>query len=354
MSAPMSDTACNDSQIRTQPQPDCPCCGRPGEPLYAGLRDRLFGTGGHWSLSRCTGRDCGLLWLDPMPLAEDIHKAYGHYYTHAAKSGDGGLLRRLFESAKCGYLANHHGYADSVGALPRLLGLLPWLYPGRPAELDFSVMWLKAGSRGRLLDVGAGSGWLVEHMNRLGWQAEGLDFDPLTVESARGRGLVFHQGGLPQQGFREASYDAVTMSHCIEHVHDPQAWLAEARRILRPGGRLALATPNSESLCHRWFGEHWRGLEPPRHLQLFTCDSMSAVLRRAGFTRFRIFTSIRDANGSFLASRALRDSGRFEMAEPTGAIAKIAGRAVQMLEAALKLAAPRIGEELIVLAERDP
>lgn len=339
--------------IRSRPQPACFNCGAPGAPLYSALDDRLFGTSGKWSFRRCDNSGCGLLWLDPMPLEEDIHKAYASYYTHAARQGGGGLLRRLFDDAKRGYLANHYGYAAGVGIVARLLGLLPWCYPGRPAELDFSVMWLAAGTRGRLLDVGAGSGWLVEHMNGLGWQAEGLDFDPQSVASARARGLVFHQGGLPQQNFAAASFDAVTMSHCIEHVHDPLAWLVEARRILRPGGRLALATPNNASLGHATFGESWFALDPPRHLHLFNYASMTTLMRRAGFTRFRIFTSIRDANGTFIASRAIRSSGKFDMLAPVGIMNKFAGRGMQLIEALVKMLRPDAGEDLVVLAERD-
>lgn len=342
------------SAIRAEPQTDCLCCGARGEPLYEGLRDRLFGTVGTWAISRCPNPDCGLLWLDPMPLAEDIHKAYERYYTHAARREGGGLVRSLFDGAKRGYLANHYGYNEGVSPWERLLGLLPWIYPGRPAELDFSVMWLEAGSRGRLLDVGAGSGWLVEHMNRLGWRAEGLDFDPQSVASARARGLVFHHGGLPQQDFPEASFDAVTMSHCIEHVHDPLAWLVEARRILRPGGRLALATPNNASFCHARFAASWFPLDPPRHLQLFNRHAMAALVRRAGFSRFRMFTSIRDANGAFIASRAIREAGSFDMLAPVGVASKLAGRGVQLLEAMVKLLRPDAGEDLVVLAERDP
>lgn len=339
--------------IRSRPQPACFSCGTPGTPLYADLHDRLFDAAGTWSFRRCGNSACGMLWLDPMPLEEDIHKAYASYYTHALRQGGGGLLRRLFDSAKRGYLANHYGYAVGAGAAARVLGLLPWLYPGRPAELDFSVMWLEAGSRGRLLDVGAGSGWLVEHMNQLGWQAEGLDFDPQSVASARKRGLVFHQGGLPQQNFAGASFDAVTMSHCIEHVHDPLAWLVEARRLLRPGGRLALATPNSASFGHAMFGGSWFALDPPRHLHLFNTAVMAALMRRAGFVNFRIFTSIRDANGTFIASRAIRAAGRFDMLAPVGAMKKIAGRGVQLVEALARAARPDAGEDLVVLAERD-
>lgn len=341
----------DDMTIRSRPQPACINCGAPGVPLYADLDDRLFGTSGTWSLRRCGNSACGLLWLDPMPLEEDIHKAYASYYTHAAPQAEGGLLRRLFNSAKRGYLANHYGY--SAGAAERLLGLLPWFYPGRPAELDFSVMWLKAGSRGRLLDVGAGSGWLVEHMNALGWQAEGLDFDPQSVASARTRGLVFHQGGLPQQNFAEAAFDAVTMSHCIEHVHDPLAWLVEVRRILKPGGRLALATPNNASFGHATFGESWFALDPPRHLHLFNSAAMTTLMRRAGFTKFRVFTSIRDANGTFIAGRAIRSSGKFDMLAPVGAMSKLAGRGMQVIEALVKVARSDAGEDLVVLAERD-
>lgn len=286
-----------------------------------------------------------------MPLPEDIVLAYADYYTHAEQPPHR-LLSGFIAAAQRGYFAARWGYGDGVGAAQTLLGMVPLLYPGRRIYLDFSVMWLESRAKGRLLDVGAGSGALVARMCELGWRAEGLDFDAQAVRAARARGLVMHQGGLPEQHFAAESFDALTMSHSIEHVHDPLDWLVEAKRILRQGGRLAIATPNSRSLLHRRFGQDWFALDPPRHLHLFNRDSLAALLRRAGFGDFRIFTSVRDASGAWRGSRAIRRSRRFDMVARPGAALRIAGQAVQFLEFMHKLTDPDAGEDLVALAER--
>jgi SAM-dependent methyltransferase len=287
-----------------------------------------------------------------MPLAEDIGLAYEQYYTHAAQTPGRDMLSTLFAAAKRGYLANMWGYGQGVSAAKRIMGLLPLIYPGRKTELDFSVMWLDARHTGRLLDVGAGSGGLVERMNALGWCAEGLDFDRQSVENGRARGLRLHLGGLPDQQFPEQSFDAVTMSHSIEHVHDPVGWLAEARRILKRGGRLSIATPNARSFLHRRFGESWFALDPPRHLHLFNRDTLRSALHKAGFERLSISTSVRDVNGAWRGSRAIQREGRYDMLSraPRGLL--LASRLVLLAIAARALIDPDAGEDLIALAQR--
>jgi SAM-dependent methyltransferase len=233
-----------------------------------------------------------------------------------------------------------------------LLSWLAGLYPGYEAEMDISVMWLPASKRGRLLDVGSGSGWLVEHLNGLGWHAEALDFDPDALEKARQRGLIVHLGGLAEQRFADGAYDAVTMCHSIEHVHAPLSWLQEARRVLRPGGLLVIATPNSASLGHRLFRRDWRGLEPPRHLQIFNIATLHRLLTAAGFSKVRVFTSARDAAGILLASRSIRRAGRFAMGEPLPIGTRLMGRFAQLAASSVHCLRPDLGAELVAVAER--
>ena len=272
------------SEIRTEPCPKCDLCGCEGTFMYSNQRDRLFGASGSWNLKRCLNKECGLIWLDPMPLEEDIGKAYASYYTHAANnSGRVGLLKRIYQLIKRGYLAgrfNYHG--DSAGFAVRSLGKLLYLFPLRRGEVEASVRYLHQVAQGRLLDVGCGSGeWLLS-MRELGWRVEGLDFDENAVRVARQMGMDVTLGALEDQHYPDDSFDAVTLNHVIEHVPDPNQTMRECARILKKGGRLALGTPNSSSLSHQLFKQNWRGLEPPRHLHLFSMLSMRHSLELAG------------------------------------------------------------------------
>ncbi len=119
-------------------------------------------------------------------------------------------------------------------------------------------------------------------MQELGWKVEGIDFDSAAVQSAVELGLSARCGSLEQQHYPDRSFDAVTLSHVIEHVPNPIETLIECARILKPGGMLIVLTPNAASLSHRIFKSHWRGLEPPRHLHIFTLDSMGRALESSG------------------------------------------------------------------------
>lgn len=260
----------------------CTFCGGAGTPLYARMTDRLFGAAGIWGFMRCSG--CGNLWLDPRPSPESLAKAYDNYYTHqAGPAGAAGCKARI----KSALLRARYGYGGGgAGVMDNALGLMLWPFRYVREAVGGSVMWLPATPGGRLLDVGCGNGEYLETMSRLGWEAHGVDPDGRASASARrrlGEGAKVFTGTLGNVSLPEAAYDAVTSRHVIEHTPDPAGFFAEARRILRPGGRLVVTTPNSRSLGHRLFKEHWRGLEPPRHLNVLSRGILERCAREAGF-----------------------------------------------------------------------
>ncbi len=339
--------------MRSRPHQRCFICGGPGEPLYQGLSDRLFGAAGTWGLRRCADRDCGLIWIDPLPLAEDIGKAYERYYTHSDQATPDTWLRKAFVAARRAYLTAQYGYPRAPSQWWAAV-LIPfvYLYPRARAVMDFNVMWLPSRPGGRLLDVGCGSGVLLHFMRELGWRAEGVDFDPRAAQNAAAKGVQVHVGELAAQRFPDGAFDAVTMSHFIEHVHDPLALLRECHRILQPGGRLVVVTPNSASFGHHIYKENWRGLEPPRHLHLFNIACLDTLAARSGFGERTLSTSIRDAYGIFLSSRSIARSGQYAMGAPQPRRLRVWARAMEWVEWLVLKARPDAGEELVLIARK--
>ena len=116
-----------------------------------------------------------------------------------------------------------------------------------------------------------------------GWRASGLDFDANAVAFCVDKGLDVQLGGIELFGDESEKFDWITLSHVIEHVHDPISLLIACRRLLRPNGCLWISTPNIDSQGHSRFGADWRGLEPPRHLVIFSHRGLQNALHEIGF-----------------------------------------------------------------------
>ena len=298
-----------------------------GVEMYTGLTDRFFGVTGRWNFRRCVNPGCGLWWLDPMPLAEDLPKAYEDYCTHADGSTAPGLRRRLeraaFRSALC------------------LMGL------DRERERSRSL-YLNQKSPGRLLEVGCGSGRRLARLRDRGWDVCGQEVDPLAAEVARKtHNLTVVVGPLESVGLAEKSFDAVAMNHVIEHVIDPVGLLTESYRLLRPGGDLVVVTPNVNSFLHRHFGECWRALDPPRHLHLFCPASLCQAAQRAGFKEVRCWTSV--ANAFSVATGSLY----LQRTRPADSLAgQCAGLWWQWRARLARVSDPNSGEECVLQARK--
>jgi len=271
----------------------CPVCGSQDRAvLHHSLRDNIFFcAAGLWTMWRC--EDCRSAYLDPRPTPETIHLAYRDYYTHAPpataqETGQLSLPRKIRRTMANGYrnwrYGSRYAPASSVGVA---VGLA-FASLRRPLDVAFRYLPHPANSEGRrVLDIGCGGGGFLDLAASAGWSASGCDPDPIAVENARARGLDVRQGGVEAWADAESSFDAITLSHVIEHVHDPVATIRTAFRLLRPGGQLYMDTPNIEALGHEAYGPYWRGLDPPRHLVLFGWNSCTRMLAGIGFEEIK-------------------------------------------------------------------
>jgi SAM-dependent methyltransferase len=297
------------------------CGGARRSILYGGLTDRIFRCApGHWSLWRC--EDCGAATLDPRPTAQSIGRAYAGYYTHAGVErnflvpGDRPDLR-IKRAMHLSYYNRRFGYRFG-DALP--LGWLPIAAsPWRSARAGQFVRHLPAPrGEARLVDVGCGDGGFLRIARVLGYAARGIEFDPAAAALARQQGFEVDVGSLADADLPPASLEQITLSHVVEHLHDPVAALKRLRGWLKPGGRLWLQTPNIEGAGARRYGADWRGLEPPRHLVLFAAASLRVALERSGYERLAVLPPQLDAAfyiGQSEATRRGQDPYRLRRTE---------------------------------------
>jgi 2-polyprenyl-6-hydroxyphenyl methylase/3-demethylubiquinone-9 3-methyltransferase len=184
--------------------------------------------------------------------------------------------------------------------------------PARPERFEPRLAFLESQLRpaARVLDVGCGEGWFCDALARAGHRAVGVDVAPEAVRRARarypeGEFAVCGEAALPFDG---ASFDAAWLGEVLEHVRDGLGLLAEAARVIGPGGLLVATTPDHGWRLRLWLGLSRRAFErhfEPRadHLRFFTGGSLRALLEAAGFEAVRL----RRARGTLLVSaRAAR------------------------------------------------
>ena len=253
----------------------------------------------HHALVVC--RRCDLLYANPAPDRKSLEAAY---HDAAFDASD--------ESRYAGLT-----YASY---LPRIAAKLP--------------------DRDGALDIGTGDGAFLEQLQQHGFtNVVGVEPSAAPVAAAKPeiRALIRH-APFRSADFTPESLRLVTCFQTIEHVYDPLALCKDALRLLRPGGALFIVCHNRRALVARAMG-----MKSPifdiEHLQLFSPQSVRALLSRAGFSRVDVHTVVNRYPINYwarlspipspLKSRALgllRSSGlgRFTLAAPVGNLAAIA------------------------------
>lgn len=262
----------------------CPACDTKNIHAILKRHDNERSMPDIWSMAQCAA--CKSIWLNPRPDAKSLPRAYDDYYTHntetedIAKNSGTSMVWRLISGYLNQRFGMHYQPASKLGYV--IFSLIePWRL-----KLDYYGRHLttnRVGKPGRLLDIGCGNGSFLARAVDMGWQAQGCEVDPKAIQACRSIGLDVIIGDAFSSQLIEQSFDVITMSHVIEHVHDQPALIQRAYDLLKPGGWLWLACPNPESIGIKVSGSAWHALHPPYHLCIPSKNALSNWLEESGF-----------------------------------------------------------------------
>jgi 2-polyprenyl-3-methyl-5-hydroxy-6-metoxy-1,4-benzoquinol methylase len=254
-----SDAAATSAAATALGGATCPGCGEPlrGRELLRGP-DRLMGGSGEFAAIACAS--CGLASTQPRLRPEQFADYYPQVY-YPERAERAGRLGGLVERAR-------------LEAVVRL-------GPYRPLHRRAPGPGRTAAGRGRLLDVGCGTGALASTFAGHGWSVAGVEPSAEAAARARAAGVEIHTGTLDDAPWQGPTFDAIVFNHSLEHVPDPLASLRQAAALLRDGGMLAVAVPNFGCWQRRLFGPRWFQLDLPRHLQHFESRTLADLFARA-------------------------------------------------------------------------
>lgn len=230
----------------------CPVCNNDRFIPFLTCTD-FFVTGEQFEIKECT--ECGLRITAGFEDEENIGRYYQSeaYISHSNTAK--GLVNRLY-----------HGVREYMLQKKRRL-----------------VEKATAIRTGHVLDVGAGTAFFLNEMNRHGWQVTGTEKNPDARDFARSRfNLSLDE---PEKIFSlpPDSFDVITMWHVLEHIHHPDKTMETLEKLLKPGGRMIIALPNPSSFDARHYKSFWAAWDVPRHLWHFRPEQITLFGRKYGF-----------------------------------------------------------------------
>ncbi len=284
-------------QVQLKELRACSLCSSRNVHFLWHVTDKKFRGPGQFAYWRCAG--CGLVMLHPRLSKEELAPYYPDYVTVVQRRHDfRQRLKRMVAEDWYGYGTDRSAVTSMVRKaatfpLRRLLSQLPRRRPG-----------------GRVLDIGCGSGGYLAFLADLGWVCEGVEQGSNSRRYAQQElGLTVHSDLRQLQRFPDRCFDVVTMWHVIEHLADPLETLAAVHRVLKPDGLLMLRTPNVDSWEARAFQGCWYGIDAPRHLHLFSPETLERCLTRAGFISNDVHYQYHPVDCSRSCLYAVEDAG---------------------------------------------
>ncbi len=229
----------------------CPVCGSSALQKTFSAKDHTV-SGKLFGMERCN--DCSFVFTNDVPPQEEIGAYYTseNYISHSDTQK--GLINRLYHLVRKRTLAGKR-----------------------------KLLQAQTGkTTGHLLDIGCGTAAFLNEMKQAGWQIAGLEPDETARQNAQKLYGISPEPSHKLFDLAHESFDAITMWHVLEHVHALHEYVAQVKKLLKPGGKFFVAVPNYTSLDAQHYRENWAAYDVPRHLWHFSPKSMELLMNKHG------------------------------------------------------------------------
>jgi 2-polyprenyl-3-methyl-5-hydroxy-6-metoxy-1,4-benzoquinol methylase len=132
-------------------------------------------------------------------------------------------------------------------------------------------------SKGKILDIGAGTGDFLSVAKQNGWQTIGVEPSDKAKAIALKKEVSFVEDTAELENH---SFDVITMWHVLEHVPDLDKQIKELKRLLKPNGSLIVAVPNFKSFDAKYYGTFWAAYDVPIHFWHFSKKAIKSLFEK--------------------------------------------------------------------------
>lgn len=229
----------------------CPVCNAAAIHPVLQVKDYTV-TGEEFSVYECA--DCLLRFTQDVPDSDHVSPYYKaeSYISHTNTSR--GFINRLY------HFVRRKTIVKKRKLIERTTGL----------------------KRGNILDVGSGIGSFIHEMKQHGWTATGIEPDADARKVSRDTYSLELAEASQFYQLPVGHFDAITLWHVLEHVHDLSKYVQQLKSVLKDNGRIFIAVPNYTSGDARLYQQYWAAYDVPRHLYHFSPRSIVKLMEQNG------------------------------------------------------------------------
>lgn len=258
---------------------ECPVCHHTEFSNYIICTDHLV-SDESFAIVQC--EDCRLKFTNPRPVVENISKYYESTEYDSHKEQGSTLTDSIYNLVRKFALRNKLNLINSIQQ-----------------------------EKGKLLDVGCGTGHFLEICSKNRWETVGIENNKNAREIAisNSSSEVFENLDLIEE---KKEYDVITLWHVLEHLHELEETMLKFRKLLRKDGHLIIAVPNCDSWDSTNYKEKWAAYDVPRHLYHFNQLTINKLAKNCKFTVKEVLPMKLDAfYVSLLSEKYLHGKNRF-------------------------------------------